>query len=126
MATSLSAGIVINNVLSNDDKVTSIATDIFPIVADEAKLPYVAYRRISYDQTTAKLTIGADTVQVEVSCYADTYIKSIELAEAVREALDGTQAMADDVYMRSCYLSSSSEDWEDDAFVQSLIFTIKI
>ncbi len=126
MATSLSAGLIINDILSNDEAVQAIVTDVFPIVSDEAKLPYIAYRRINYDQDPVKSGYGADTIQVEVSCYAEKYAESVELAEAVRAALDGAQKGVDDVMMRSCYLSSSSEDWENDAFVQSLIFTIKI
>lgn len=126
MATSLSAGLIINDILSNDEAVSSIATDVFPIVSDEAKLPYVSYRRINYDQDPAKSNYGSDTIQVEVDCYAEKYAQSVELAEAVRAALDGVQKGVDDVTMRSCFLSSSSEDWENDAFVQSLIFTIKI
>ncbi len=126
MATSLSAGIVINDILSNDEAVMAIANDVFPIVADEAKLPYIAYRRGNYEQDPVKTGYGADTIQVEVNCYADTYANSIELAEAVRAALDGKQKTVDGVAMRSCYMSSSSEDWENDAFVQSLVFTIKI
>lgn len=126
MATSLSAGLIINDILSSDETVASIATDVFPIVSDEAKLPYVSYRRINYDQDPVKSNYGSDTIQVEVNCYAEKYAQSVELAEAVRAALDGVQKSVDDVMMRSCFLSSSSEDWENDAFVQSLVFTIKI
>lgn len=126
MATSLSAGLIINDILSSDEAVASIATDVFPIVSDEAKLPYVSYRRINYDQDPVKTNYGSDTIQVEVNCYAEKYAQSVELAEAVRAALDGAQKGVDDVMMRSCFLSSSSEDWENDAFVQSLVFTIKI
>lgn len=123
--TSLSSGEIIRAVLTSDETVMGIVTKVFPVVTDEAKLPYVMYRRAHMEQVPTK-GIGADTVGVEVTCYAEQYTQSVELAEAVRAALDGKQASIDGLSMRSCHLTDSEEAWEDDAYVQQLIFTIKI
>lgn len=123
--TSISAGEIIRSVLTSDEEVMAIATKVFPVVTDEAKLPYVMYRRAHMEQLPTK-GIGADTVGIEVTCYAEQYTQSVELAEAVRAALDGKQASIDGLSMRSCHLADSEEAWEDDAYVQQLIFTIKI
>jgi len=50
----------------------------------------------------------------------------VELAEAVRAALDHTQAEHGRQRMRSCCLTESEEAYQDDAFVQQLVFSIKI
>lgn len=123
---SLSAGEIIYSLLTNDETVMSLATKVYPVVVDEATLPYVVYRRSSLQHDPVKGQRGADTVTVEVVCYSKDYTSGVELAEAVRDALDGAQMAADDITMRSCYLSDSAESWADDAYIQDLIFTIKI
>lgn len=61
-----------------------------------------------------------------LNCYTARYAEGIELAEAVRAALDCRSAEASGLTMRSCYLSDSSEDYQADAYIQQLIFTIRI
>lgn len=123
---SLSAGEIIRAVLTQDEAVSALTTKVFPVVADEARLPYIVYRRSNFEQTPLKSTHGADTVGIEVLCFTEQYTQGVELAEAVRAALDGKQAESDGLVMRSCYLTDSEEAWQDDAFVQQLVFTIKI
>lgn len=123
---SLSAGEIIRAVLTQDEAVSALTTKVFPVVADEARLPYIVYRRSHFEQTPLKSTHSADTVGIEVLCFTEQYTQGVALAEAVRAALDGKQAESDGLVMRSCYLTDSEEAWQDDAFVQQLVFTIKI
>ena len=125
--TSLSAGAVIRGILIADTDVMRIAKKVFPVVTDKAELPYVAYRRsrLEHNPTKAK-NPGADTVQIDINCYAATYEKSIELAEAVRAALDYVQGEKDCLVMRSCTLVDGEEIYEDDAYVQCLTFQVQI
>lgn len=125
--TSLNAGVIIRDILINDADVSRIATKVFPVVTDKATLPYVAYRRsrLEHNPTKAK-NPGADTVQIDINCYAATYQESVELAEAVRAALDYAQGEKDGLVMRSCILADGEELYEDDAYVQSLTFKVQI
>lgn len=123
---SLSAGEIIRAVLTQDEAVSALTTKVFPVVADEARLPYIVYRRSNLEQVATKTPGGADTVGIEILCYTEQYTPGVELAEAVRSALDGRRAEIDGLVMRSCFLSDSEEAWQDDAFVQQLIFTVKI
>lgn len=123
---SLSAGEIIRAVLVEDPEVAARTTKVYPVVADEAKLPYIVYRRTQLEQGATKGRRGADTVGIEVICYTEQYTPGVELAEAVRDALDGKQAEVDGLVMRSCYLSDSEEGWQDDAYVQQLVFTVKM
>ena len=124
--TSLSAGIVIYDILANDADITSRVTKVFPVVEDEAELPYVAYKRSRMEQQPVKQGAGADMATVEVLCFGRTYQESVDLAELVRAALDGRQHTAGGLTMRSCTMTDSDETWEDDAYVQQLTFTIKV
>lgn len=124
--TSLSACEIIHAVLVEDPTVAALTTKVFPIVVDQAKLPYIVYRRTQLEQAPNKNHGGADTIGIEIICYAEQYLESVELAEAVRAALDGKQAEIDGLAMRSCYLVDSEEGWQDDAFMQQLVFNVKI
>lgn len=96
------------------------------MVEDSAELPYIVYRRAQLEQTPVKSGRGADTVGIEILCYTEHYTEGVELAEAVRGALDGKQGEVNGLVMRSCYLSDSEEAWQDDAYVQQLMFNVKI
>lgn len=125
--TSLSAGLIIRKILMESEAVTQKTKQIFPIVIDQAILPYILYRRVSIEHNPTKSgQPGADTVQMEVNVYTAAYIEGVELAESVRAALDYAQGEAPGLRMRGCILTRAEEGWEDDAFVQNLTFTIKL
>lgn len=124
--TSLSVGEIIYDVLTNDAEVMARANKVFPVVTDKATLPYVAYRRSRLEHNPTKGTQGADTVQIDVLCFAAKYGDGVQLAEAVRQALDGKQATKDTLIMRSCTIAGGEEYYENDAYIQELNFTIKV
>ena len=124
--TSLSVGEIIYDVLTNDAEVMARANKVFPVVTDKATLPYVAYRRSRLEHNPAKGTQGADTVQIDVLCFAAKYGDGVQLAEAVRQALDGKQDAKDTLIMRSCTIAGGEEYYENDAYIQELNFTIKV
>lgn len=125
--TSLSAGLIIRAILLEDPEVKARTNKVFPVVVDKAELPYILYRRTSLAQNPQKSgQPGADEVQIEILCFTERYGEGVELAEAVRGALDQVSAEHDGMRMRSCYLTESEETWQDDAFVQQLIFSVKI
>lgn len=124
--TSLSAGEIIRAMLIEDSEVMARANKVFPVVEDSAELPYIVYRCTQLEQDPTKGRRGADTVGIEILCYTKGYTEGVELAEAVRGALDGAQGESDGLVMRSCYLADSEEAWQDDAYVQQLVFNVKI
>jgi hypothetical protein len=124
--TSLSVGEIIYDVLTNDAEVMARTNKVFPVVTDKATLPYVAYRRSRLEHNPVKGTQGADTVQIDVLCFAAKYGDGVQLAEAVRQALDGKQATKDTLIMRSCTIAGGEEYYENDAYIQELNFIIKV
>lgn len=123
---SLSAGEIIRAVLTSDPEVTARAKKVYPVVEDTAELPYVVYRRTQLEQGQVKGRRGNDIVTIEVLCYTKGYTEGVELAEAVRDALDNKTAESDGLVMRSCYLTDSEEAWQDDAYLQVLVFNVKM
>lgn len=124
-ASSLSAGLALRSLLTASEGVTALTSSVFPVATDSATLPYVAYARKSLYHDPTKSGSGSERVEVDVNCYASDYAGSVELAEAVRAALeyqstDGAPAI------RSIILTNASEYWESDAFVQSLTFQLYV
>ncbi|MBD5370467.1 MAG: DUF3168 domain-containing protein [Bacteroides sp.] len=125
--TSLSAGELIRAVLTEDPEVNVRVGRIFPVFTEKAELPYLLYRRVSMEQTPQKTgQPGADTTQIEIVCFTEQYGEGVALAEAVRAALDMRSASSGGLRMRSCMLTDSEESWQDDAYVQTLIFTVRM
>lgn len=123
--TSLSAGLIVRALLTESTDVGAITRRVFPVRVDEARLPYIAYRR-SAMETMATKSGSADVLTFEVLCYADSYAGSVALAEAVRTALDGVQTERDGLVLRSCLLADAEDMADDDAFVQVLTFTARV
>lgn len=124
MKTILSAGTAVYEVLS--ERLANKVTKVFPVVTDEAVLPYVCYHREALETAVAKHAQSADTATIVVDCYAATYNGSVALAEAVREALDNVSVTTSaGLTVRSSYLVDAAESWTDDAYLQSLSFKIR-
>lgn len=123
---SLSAGELIRAVLIENEEVASRASKVYPVVEDRAELPYIVYRRASLEKGQVKNQRGNDTVAIEIQCYTEGYTEGVELAEAVRDALDGMRIEHEGLVMRACDLADSEENWIDDAYVQLLVFNCKM
>lgn len=122
----LSAGLALWWRLADDRAVSASVTRVFPVVAEEAELPYIAYRRIGLEQRPVKQGSWCDTVRVEVSVCSSGYEEGVRIAELVRSALDGWQWSAAGLHVRSCSLAESEESWNDDCYVQTLVFEMRI
>lgn len=134
--------------LIKDETLLSKVTKIYPVIADKADLPYIVYRRVAFDQEPIKnRRFGADTIKMQIMCCTKKYNESTELAEYVRRVLDGQQevhycesfglsfgkdfgnefsAKDKSLRVRSIVLTDCTEVYAGGAFVQSLIFTIKL
>lgn len=123
--TSLSAGQLIRAILLKSEDVTAITENVFPVYRKRADLPYILYGRRTLDPTQTK-SKAADTVEIEIDCYTEDYDQGIELAEAVREALDHVEGEDGELSMHSCSMTDAGEMFEADAYVQSLVFNMKI
>lgn len=94
-------GKAIYHLLTNATDVTDVvSTRIYPEIAQQdADLPYIVYNVANNEPTDTKRDVSQlDTAQVEVDIYSTSYSQCIDLAVAVRAALDrvkGTYAGVD-------------------------------
>lgn len=124
---SLSAGEIIRAILLEDADVAARTNKVFPIVTDNAELPYITYRRSEMAVNPQKSgQPGTDEVMMDILCFTSRYTEGVELAEAVRGALDFKSAEHNGSVMRGCYLAESEELYENDAYIQRLSFKLKI
>ena len=125
--TSISAGLLIYQLLSGHPGVASMATRIFPvaITADEAALPFIVFRAVSQDPTETKPQKGFDTCQIAVDCVAGEYEAAVELAELARAAIEDATCESEGLSLGLSTLSDR-EEFYDEAFVERLIFTITV
>lgn len=126
--TGLSAGLAVYEALSESTAVTSRITSIYPVnTSIETPVPCICYRVAAIDPTPTKTQGAADTVTVEVYCMAPDYPACVELAEAVRDALDNLIGETDSgMRVSNCRLIDQSEDYQYDAYVKLLIFNMSI
>lgn len=123
--TSLSAGELIRSVLLSDPNVSRRVKKIYPVVTDNADLPYILYRHTSLEPMATKGGIS-DVVEIELQCCTEKYAEGIALAEAVRAALDGKQATYEGLTMRHCLITGYEGLWDSGAHIQTLTITAKI
>ena len=131
MSTSLSAGKAINAVLSAKlgDKVTQIT----PIVSTkDAKMPFVVYHRFSLQGEPTKGGRVFDSCGIEFGIYTKTYGEGIDIAEAIRETLEGKNICCkketDGIDLRiDCgRMTDCDEGWSEYSYFQSLTIECKI
>lgn len=120
--TSLSAGLIIKEMLAS----AGVERSAFPIAAQSAELPYIVFKRTAAKGNPTKGTASADMATMEVTVWAETAIESVEIAETVREALDGKTYCGQQLACRRCLMTDSSEGWEANAYFQRMIFEIAI
>lgn len=130
--TILSGGLFINLVLANSDELRAVMGDnprIFPVASmEEEDFPCVSYTREGLETTGTKGTEPARGGTWSVTCWSRDYVESLNMAEAVAEALDGTRVQLDNgLTMRYCALVDATETaYENGVYAQEMIFMIRI
>lgn len=124
---SLLIGKSIYSILSGDTTLKSYVGDkIFPIFApDEILTPFVVFERRNVNANYTKDLLVYDEVSLLVSCVSDNYTECINIANAVRNALESITGTYSGIYIYQSLLSSSSEDFGIDGFIITLEFQIK-
>lgn len=111
---------IISLVMHDEALTWQIGDGIYPLVAtNEARYPFVVYRRVSYSPEWTKDGDG-ERCTMEFAVVEPRYDRCVEIATLLCRCLEHaeTDNIAD---MR---LTNSSEDFVDDANVQRLTFEI--
>lgn len=128
--TVLSAGLAIVRLLEASERVTAlVGSKIYPVFSKkEVEAPYIIYRRAALESTQVKTGMPADSAIIDVWCYGSTYGQGVDIAEAVRTALECRQTSAGGLAVRRCTLIEAEEDAisPDGVMVQMMKFEIRI
>lgn len=96
-----------------------IGTKIFPIIAPEnTDGDFICYQRDGYKGVQSKFGLATQEPLVFVNVVSEDYDRSQQIASAVCDALEG---IYEDLRIT---LEDSSEDYEDDKYIQIMLFSI--
>lgn len=125
---SLQVGKAIYNILSNDAKIIdSVEHKIYPLIADTGTtFPFIVYRRTGIEPSDSKdRFIYSENTYVEVVIASDKYNESIEIADLVKDALQGKKGNYSGINIQDIRMTNADEDYIEDTFIQNLTFNIK-
>lgn len=119
----------IHNKLINTSSVTNLINEnnIFLLIAEaETKYPYVVITRTKISSRDENKDFNTDEIGVNIKVWSDKYDEAVNIADAIRFAIEGKEVEVDNETMDSIVLSSSTESWTGEAYLQSMDFTAEI
>ena len=122
-------GKVINSVLKADATVNSLVGDkIYQIVIPEdvSTYPVIVYERSNVTPTYFKDTLTSADVIVNIFSIDDDYASSVELGDAIINALNGYRGTVSGINVVSTRLVNLDETYAEGAYIQKIIFNFKI
>ena len=100
---------------------------VFPLIANaDTTFPFIVYQRSSLMPIYTKDILTENQVSMTIIVVSDEYIQSLELANAVRHALEGHRYNDEDISISTMKMESVSEETLDDAYIQRMIFTFTV
>lgn len=117
----------IRDILLADSGVSSQVSSehIYPIVAPEnTKGDFIVYIRQKYAKKMVNQGVYEDECEVAVIGISENYDNAIDLAEKIDNALTGTHTN-DDGMKINITLLDSTEVFEDNKYIETLVFGIK-
>lgn len=122
--TSISVNKHIYNLLINDEILNGlVGKKIYPIVAEETvSYPFILFTKESAIANYTKDLLMYDTVTISIAIAATNYIQTVEIAERVRQILENRR----DDYFYNILFDEVTEDFVEDAYIQTLKFSSKI
>ena len=124
MIDTLNIGKFIYNTLSGD---SSINCKVYPLVADnDAKFPFIIYRRANLDSATSKDGVFEDNVDVEITVVSDKYSVGVELASQIRNDFEKMSVIYDNMEIMDGDLNLATEEYSNNAYVQRMNFNFKV
>ena len=120
METGLSVNKHIFQILSKDVVLAKmVGKNIYPLVAEEdVKLPFITFTKSSVVPSYYKVGVADDKVSFTVNIVANDYVTTVNIAERIRQLLEGRTSS----YFKRIELSNCYENYSNDNYVQNLQF----
>lgn len=103
---------VLHNAITSDASVTShVGYRVYPHLAPAVdSLPFISWRRLSIRrEQTLSDPMGVPFLQVEYLIFAESYLESRQIADAVRAVLDGFSGSFDNTTVRQTALDAEED-----------------
>lgn len=127
MINTLEIGKYINNILANNQEIKDLQAKVYPLIADnDAKFPFIIYKRVGLVSYISKDDIYQDDVIIEIKIVSDKYSVGVQLAKIVRSLLQKPYVHYDDFDINDVTINFAGEDFLENAFIQTMQFTLKI
>lgn len=111
--------------LKDEDIINQVGSNIFPLIAPEnTNGDFIVYVRNKYSKNAVKQGIYQDECEVAVVGISDNYDSAIALASKIDNALTGQHTLDNGVRLHIT-LADSTETFDDDKYIETLVFTIK-
>jgi len=125
---SLQIGKAIYSLLNaNENLVAKTGNKIFPLISEiDTTFPFIIYKRTSVTPIYTKDYLTEDELTVEVVVASDKYNEAVEIADLVRDSLEGKKGTYSDLTIKSIRMKEADEDYTQDTFIQNLNFIIKV
>lgn len=128
MDNSLLTGKYLAKFITENEEVLKIITKdkVFPMYAEaDTTFPFVVYTR-DLIPTYTKDILTDNTVTFNVAAVSNDYVQSLELANAVRNAIESHYYKDDDITISTIKLNNAYEDTVSDAYIQRMTFTMNV
>jgi nitrogen regulatory protein PII-like uncharacterized protein len=127
MINTLNIGQYIYNRLNSAQSLKPLNVKIYPLIADnDAKFPFIVYKRTGMTSELTKDGSCQDDVVVEIKVVTDTYSDGVFIASIVRELIQRQYVRFDSYEINDVTLNFANEDFIENAYVQTMQFTLKI
>lgn len=129
MDNSILAGKYIRSCLINNTELTALIApgNIFPLIANaDTSFPFIVYSRNNLTPLYTKNFLTENTAVFTIIVVSDEYVESLEIANAVRHALESYQYHDDNIDIYPIQLQSVVEETLEDAYIQRMQFSFKV
>lgn len=127
MINTLEIGKYINNILANNQDIQDLDARVYPLIADnDAKFPFIIYKRVGLVSQICKDGTYQDNVTIEIKIVSDKYSVGVQLANIVRSLLQRPYMQYGDFEINDVTIDYASEDFLENAFIQTMQLTLKI
>lgn len=116
--------------LTESSEVTALVdrANIVPLVISPVTQPFITLQHGPIEVEYAKVpdSVVIDRVEVLIAIVATDYEQSIDIAAAVRKAIEYKQYEDEDIYIPVITIDEINEDVEGDNYIQSILLGFEI
>lgn len=128
MDNTILVGKYLRQFMIGDEELTTLipANKIFPLLANpDTTFPFIVYSRNNLTPVYTKDMLTDNIANFTIIVVSDDYVESLEIANAVRHALEGYRYKDAIINIYPIRLQSITEETMDDAYLQRMNFTLR-